>query len=111
MKPIDGDALVRLLRKCGMDDAAEIAEMMPPVKVKKQSPVSRIIDDFRASNAPRIEIDASKYSEPRYCYYVYYNALQRAKITDCYVFIDRGRVFLERVPGRTTDGETTNIRN
>ena len=108
MKPIDGDALVKLLRKHGMDDAAELAEMMQPIKQKKQSPVKTIIADFRASKRLRIEINASEYSDPLYCYYVYRNALQRAKITDCYVFLERGHVYLERVPGRACDGETAN---
>lgn len=105
MKPIDGDALVKLLRKHGMDDAAELAELMPRINIKRE-PVSDVIADFRASNELQIELDTSAYSDPIHCYYSYRAALTRRDITDCYVFKERGHVYLARVPGRGVDGKT-----
>ena len=111
MRPIDGDAAVRLLRKYDMYDAAELIKELPRLRRGNDTKITRVISGFLASGRDKLELDTSGYQHAPSCYQVYRSNLRRHNITECYVYMEEGRVFLARVPGRATDGETANIRN
>lgn len=111
MRMIDGDAAVWLLRKHDMYDAAELLKNMPALHAPRQSIVSQTVFDFLNSGADRREISTKGYKNPLSCYQVYREHIRRKSVMACYVYMDQKRVFLARVPGRATDGETANIRN
>lgn len=111
MKKIDGDAAVWLLRKHSMYAAADLIATMPALQRHKRTKTAIVVDNFLASNADTMELDTSAYKRPNCCYQTYRGYLARTEISDCYCFMDRGRVFLARVHRRADDGKTANIRN
>jgi hypothetical protein len=104
MKMIDGDAAVWLLRKHNMYDAAELIKTMPAHH--KKTNLSLAVSNFLSSKADKREIDTSAYMLPKSCYQTYRQYLLRRGITDCYCYMEHGRVYLARVQRRGGDGET-----
>ena len=103
MKPIDGNALEALLRKRGMHDAADLTAMMPKIGRPRTTHAFPIVSAFLSSADEKIEVETSSYAHPLSCYQSYRGYLARENITACYCYMDRGRVYLARVPGRGAD--------
>ena len=103
MRKIDGDALEALLRKRGMNDAADLAATMPMIGRPRTTHAFSVVSAFLSSAADCIEVETSSYAHPQSCYQSYRGYLNRENITACYCYMERGRVYLARVPGRGAD--------
>ena len=103
MRKIDGDALEALLRKHGMHAAADLTATMPMVGRPRTTHAFPIVSAFLSSAADCIEIETSSYAHPISCYQSYRGYLDREHITACYCYMERGRVYLAKVPGRDDD--------
>lgn len=111
MKLIDSDAAVKLLRKYDMYDAADLIRELPVIRQKRASKITRIINGFLESGCEKMELDVSEYMHPTSCYVSMRGYLSRNDIKDCYCYMENGGVYLVRLPGRSTDGETPTLRN
>ena len=100
MRKIDGDALEALLRKQGMHAAADLTATMPMVGRPRTTHAFPIVSAFLYSPDEKIEVETTSYANPISCYQSYRGYLSRENITDCYCYMDRGRVYLAKVPGR-----------
>ncbi len=110
MRKIDGDTAEKLLRERGMYDAANLIANMPTIHYRRFSRKGQEIDNFLASKEDVLEIDTTAYKRPLSCYQSYREYLTRWNITTCYCYMEQGRVFLERIPGRADNAAYNAIR-
>ena len=103
MRKIDGDALEALLRKQGMHAAADLTATMPMIGRPRTTHAFPVVSAFLYSANEKIEVDTSSYAHPISCYQSYRGYIAREHITACYCYMERGRVYLAKVPGRDTD--------
>lgn len=103
MRKIDGDALEALLRKQGMHAAADLTATMPMIGRPRTTHAFPIVSAFLYSADEKIEVETSSYAHPISCYQSYRGYIAREHITACYCYMERGRVYLAKVPGRDDD--------